>query len=262
MKNMVIFIQKSYDRGINMKNRGKKIGILLLVFILLAITLNSYAHSGRTDVNGGHKDNKNKSGLGSYHYHCGGNPAHLHSNGVCPYFTSNTKKTTTTTKNSSNSNKTNTTKNIVKTVEAEKIVIEILKKELEIGETLNAKVFITPHNVTNKQVNWSSSDEKIASVDKEGKILAKSDGKVTIKAKTSNGKEDHIEIIIKKVKVEELDIQKEKNEPIKTIPVVSNSTSQDPDTEATNPIAMLGAIVILGGGGFFGYQKYKNSKKS
>ncbi len=43
------------------------------------------AHSGRTDSNGGHRDNKNKSGLGSYHYHCGGYPAHLHPNGVCPY---------------------------------------------------------------------------------------------------------------------------------------------------------------------------------
>ena len=29
------------------------------------------AHSGRTDANGGHKDNKNVSGLGAYHYHCG-----------------------------------------------------------------------------------------------------------------------------------------------------------------------------------------------
>lgn len=37
-----------------------------------------YAHSGRTDSSGGHKDNKNKSGLGSYHYHCGGYPAYLH----------------------------------------------------------------------------------------------------------------------------------------------------------------------------------------
>lgn len=39
----------------------------------------------RTDSNGGHKDNNNKSGLGYYHYHCGGNPPHLHSNGSCPY---------------------------------------------------------------------------------------------------------------------------------------------------------------------------------
>ena len=47
----------------------------------------AFAHSGRTDSSGGHHDNKNKSGLGSYHYHCGGHPAHLHENGVCPYDT-------------------------------------------------------------------------------------------------------------------------------------------------------------------------------
>ena len=48
-------------------------------------TITAEAHSGRTDSRGGHRDNKNKSGLGSYHYHCGGHPAHLHPNGVCPY---------------------------------------------------------------------------------------------------------------------------------------------------------------------------------
>lgn len=47
--------------------------------------IEALAHSGRTDRSGGHHDNKNKSGLGSYHYHCGGYPAHLHTNGVCPY---------------------------------------------------------------------------------------------------------------------------------------------------------------------------------
>lgn len=50
-------------------------------------TIEAQAHSGRTDSHGGHKDNKNVSGLGSYHYHCGGNPAHLHENGTCPYDT-------------------------------------------------------------------------------------------------------------------------------------------------------------------------------
>ncbi|MFC3906451.1 YHYH domain-containing protein [Clostridium disporicum] len=58
--------------------------IALLVAMPLTTQL-AFAHSGRTDSNGGHKDNKNKSGLGSYHYHCGGNPAHLHNNGGCPY---------------------------------------------------------------------------------------------------------------------------------------------------------------------------------
>lgn len=57
----------------------------LLLIIALACIFNAFAHSGRTDGSGGHRDNQNKSGLGSYHYHCGGYPAHLHTNGVCPY---------------------------------------------------------------------------------------------------------------------------------------------------------------------------------
>lgn len=47
--------------------------------------MEAQAHRGRTDSQGGHRDNKNKSGLGSYHYHCGGYEAHLHPGGVCPY---------------------------------------------------------------------------------------------------------------------------------------------------------------------------------
>lgn len=56
---------------------------------LINTTLTVEAHSGRTDRYGGHKDNKNKSGLGYYHYHCGGYPAHLHENGICPYANTN-----------------------------------------------------------------------------------------------------------------------------------------------------------------------------
>jgi hypothetical protein len=63
--------------------RNKK-HLISAVILSLLITI-SFAHSGRTDSSGGHKDNKNVSGLGSYHYHCGGYPAHLHTNGVCPY---------------------------------------------------------------------------------------------------------------------------------------------------------------------------------
>ena len=51
---------------------------------ILTIPVFTFAHSGRTDSKGGHRDNNNVSGLGSYHYHHG-YPAHLHPNGVCPY---------------------------------------------------------------------------------------------------------------------------------------------------------------------------------
>lgn len=56
----------------------------IIITLLVLVPITSYGHPGRTDGNGGHKDNKNASGLGSYHYHCGDNPAHLHTN-ECPY---------------------------------------------------------------------------------------------------------------------------------------------------------------------------------
>lgn len=80
-----------------MKKILKKSAIIMLsgslvftpiTFLSDECSIISEAHSGRTDSSGGHKDNKNASGLGSYHYHCGGNPAHLHDGGVCPYSTS------------------------------------------------------------------------------------------------------------------------------------------------------------------------------
>lgn len=77
----------------------RKAAIILLSVSILPVTL--FAHSGRTDANGGHRDNKNKSGLGSYHYHCGGYPAHLHKNGICPYSSSSSSSSNSTSSSSS-----------------------------------------------------------------------------------------------------------------------------------------------------------------
>ena len=101
----------------------KKVIISFLVMTLLLsgldatintsfVSTTAQAHSGRTDSSGGHKDNKNKSGLGSYHYHCGGYPAHLHKNGVCPYST-----TSTYTTDSDDSDSIVITKTIIKKVQ-------------------------------------------------------------------------------------------------------------------------------------------------
>ncbi len=63
-----------------------KLNKIISIFIaVLLAAAPAYAHSGRTDSSGGHRDNNNVSGLGPYHFHCGGYPAHLHPNGVCPY---------------------------------------------------------------------------------------------------------------------------------------------------------------------------------
>lgn len=65
--------------------RRKVLLVIILTPLILMIPFASFAHSGRTDSAGGHRDNYNESGLGSYHYHCGGNPPHLHQDGGCPY---------------------------------------------------------------------------------------------------------------------------------------------------------------------------------
>lgn len=40
---------------------------LTICLVILSMGFSALAHGGRTDGSGGHKDNKNKSGLGSYH---------------------------------------------------------------------------------------------------------------------------------------------------------------------------------------------------
>lgn len=65
--------------------KKKRIIVLVLSFVLIFSSSFAYGHSGGLDSNGGHRDNKNKSGLGYYHYHCWGYGPHLHPNGYCPY---------------------------------------------------------------------------------------------------------------------------------------------------------------------------------
>jgi hypothetical protein len=67
----------------NMKRMLKVVSMVIV--LTLSFSVLSFAHSGGTDASGGHRDNNNVSGLGSYHYHCGGHPAHLHNGGSCPY---------------------------------------------------------------------------------------------------------------------------------------------------------------------------------
>jgi len=65
--------------------RKGRIKIMLITLVMfMSVSSVGFAHSGRTDSSGGHKDNQNKSGLGYYHYHHGDGP-HLHTGGVCPY---------------------------------------------------------------------------------------------------------------------------------------------------------------------------------
>ena len=51
----------------------------------------------------------------------------------------------------------------------------------------SVKVSITPEDATNKKLKWTSSDEKVATVDENGKVTAVSGGKATITCETTDG---------------------------------------------------------------------------
>lgn len=102
--------------GFVTKKMGRVVLVLATVLTIGSVETNysggiitAQAHSGRTDSQGGHRDNKNASGLGSYHYHHGYS-AHLHPKGVCPYDNSNVTSSTKTSTKTSNSSSTPETK--------------------------------------------------------------------------------------------------------------------------------------------------------
>lgn len=101
-----------------MRKLQKQVSLLLSCLVISTaapvipgtnVLITAEAHSGRTDSQGGHRDNKNRSGLGSYHYHCGGYPAHLHTNGVCPYKSGTQQNSSKSSSSSTSSGKGNGT---------------------------------------------------------------------------------------------------------------------------------------------------------
>lgn len=253
------------------KGKTKIIINAILTISIILIGINTYAHSGRTDSSGGHKDNKNKSGLGSYHYHCGGNPAHLHTNGSCPYSSnskssgtgSSTKSTKSSTPSSSSTTKSGTTQATKTTTEAPKTVIatgiQINEniESLEEGKSKTLTATITPSDTTDKNITWKSSDDSIATVSSTGEIMAKKAGTVEITANTSNGKTNTIKINIKET-------PKKDNNTTNTIKTSADQNSNNTNNTSTNnqeesnPIGGIITLGLLGGGGYWGYKKLKN----
>lgn len=174
-----------------MKIKQKRIIVTLLVYILtLFLPLSVLSHSGRTDSSGGHKDNKNKSGLGSYHYHCGGYPPHLHNGGVCPYRGGSTNSSQSTSANSGNSSsKPVQTPKPTPTpvIYASEVRVTGIPESIDVGKTTKLEASVYPENAEDKEITWSSDNPDIVSVDANGNLTAKGVGVANITAQTSKG---------------------------------------------------------------------------
>ena len=175
----------------------KILSVVTTCLVVISLPLGALAHSGRTDGSGGHKDNKNKSGLGGYHYHCGGYPAHLHSGGVCPY-----KGGGTTSKKSSTP----------KTVYASSITAKNVPTQIDAGESASLEASVYPTNAVDKEISWESSDTNVLTVSKNGDLTAVGVGTAIITAKTSKGTAKTFTITVNEVVAESISISDNKNE--------------------------------------------------
>lgn len=68
------------------------------------------------------------------------------------------------------------------TTKVESIILDKTEGILNVGGSVTINATVTPDNATNASVNWSSSDESVATVDSSGKVTAVSAGSATITA--------------------------------------------------------------------------------
>lgn len=175
----------------------------LLCMVLLATSV--AAHPGRTDANEGHHDYKNRSGLGSYHYHCGENPPHLHPGGVCPYGN-----------NSSVSQP-------VYTPPSPSIKISSHPTELNVGDTQGVEY--TVENANSSLSTVVSSNENVVRVNEDKTLTAVGEGTATITVSGSGA-------------AATFDVT------VKTVPVASISINNMPEKLQLDTTAVVMAAVL------------------
>lgn len=214
-----------------MKYKVKKIvTIVLICFFSIAICNITFAHSGKTDSNGGHKDNKNKSGLGSYHYHCGGYPAHLHTNGVCPY---SSNSSTAANKNSKTTSKTSSSSTSS-------------KSSSSVSSKSNSSTNSKSNQTSTSSANSKSTTTSNVTSQSTSPTYASSKTQNTIEAQSTDKKGERNNI------VNSITTENVQN----NINIVSSTNSEGP-----NPLGIILALGTLGGGGYWGYKKLKKHSK-
>lgn len=146
--------------------------ITFLLVIVLSITV--FAHSGRTDANGGHWDRK----TGTYHYHNSGYNKN--------YYTTTRRRYAT------------------------RIYVSNCPKTIYVGGCTKLNATVYPSDAEDNEVYWKSSDSSVATVDDNGNLEAVGVGTATIEASTYGGTMWKYTITVKEVLAESIKI---KNKP-------------------------------------------------
>lgn len=87
-----------------------------------------------------------------------------------------------TTKITATSGIVKTSAKVTVTTKVEQITLNKTEGTLTVGNSVTVTATVTPDNATNATVNWTSSDETVATVDSNGKVTAVAAGNATITA--------------------------------------------------------------------------------
>ena len=98
------------------------------------------------------------------------------------------------------------TATVAPTVEVTGINLTASAETIEKGQTAQLRVEFTPEDATDKTVTFTSSDEKVATVDEKGVVTAVENGQVTITATTANGIKATVDIKVAKVMPTKLEL--------------------------------------------------------
>ncbi|MGX7263279.1 Ig-like domain-containing protein [Enterococcus crotali] len=100
-----------------------------------------------------------------------------------------------------------TVTNIVKPKE---IVVETESVELNAGDSFDLKASVLPENASNKQLNFETTDEGVATVDSNGRITGVNPGSTIIDVQTANGEiTKYINVTVNEVAPKEIVVDKD-----------------------------------------------------
>ena len=140
------------------------------------------------------------------------------------------------------------------------ITLNETSKELDIIDTFQLTATIEPTNATNKNIIWSSSNEKVATVNQKGLVTAKSIGETTITATTEEGHFTASATITVKMK-QDISAYIE----TKVVPDGNNSMGQflgvvdcTITNNSTEPIALTKILIVNGDGKTIYGKQYDN----
>ena len=95
---------------------------------------------------------------------------------------------------------------LVSPIEVESLTFDITEKDLYIGESFTIVATISPSDATYKDVEWSSSDSGVATVDSNGNVTSVKEGECIITATASDGKIATCKVTVRPVDIESIQL--------------------------------------------------------